>query len=80
MRTWLVGGTSPLICHIGGGPIGCELVQAFQRLGSQVTLLHTGSHLLNKEDADAVVRAQQRPARRLSGPTTLAFVAVPWAK
>ncbi len=38
---------------IGGGPIGCELAQTFQRLGSQVTLLHRGAHLLNKEDADA---------------------------
>ncbi|MGB3238166.1 MAG: mercuric reductase [Geitlerinemataceae cyanobacterium] len=38
---------------IGGGPIGCELAQAFHRLGSQVTLIHRGSHLLNREDADA---------------------------
>jgi pyruvate/2-oxoglutarate dehydrogenase complex dihydrolipoamide dehydrogenase (E3) component len=38
---------------IGGGPIGCELAQAFHRLGSQVLLLHNHSHLLNKEDADA---------------------------
>jgi len=38
---------------IGGGPIGCELAQAFQRLGSQVTLLHRGNHILNKEDRDA---------------------------
>jgi pyruvate/2-oxoglutarate dehydrogenase complex dihydrolipoamide dehydrogenase (E3) component len=43
----------PRLGVIGGGPIGCELAQAFQRLGSQVTLVHTGSHLLNKEDADA---------------------------
>src|SRR5262245_58631021 len=35
----------PRLGVIGGGPIGCELAQAFQRLGSQVTLLHTGSHL-----------------------------------
>jgi pyruvate/2-oxoglutarate dehydrogenase complex dihydrolipoamide dehydrogenase (E3) component len=34
---------------IGGGPIGCELAQTFQRLGSHVTLLHRGSHLLNKK-------------------------------
>lgn len=38
---------------IGGGPIGCELAQAFHRLGSKVILFHRGSHLLNKEDADA---------------------------
>ncbi|MBU7584524.1 MAG: mercuric reductase [Nostoc sp. TH1S01] len=38
---------------IGGGPIGCELAQTFRRLGCEVTLLHRGSHLLNKEDADA---------------------------
>lgn len=35
---------------IGGGAIGCELAQTFQRLGSQVTLFHRHSQLLNKED------------------------------
>ncbi|MEH2418012.1 mercuric reductase [Nostoc sp.] len=38
---------------IGGGPIGCELAQAFGRLGCEVILFHSGSHLLNKEDAQA---------------------------
>ena len=38
---------------IGGGPLGCELAQAFHRLGSQVVILHSHSHLLNREDADA---------------------------
>jgi pyruvate/2-oxoglutarate dehydrogenase complex dihydrolipoamide dehydrogenase (E3) component len=38
---------------IGGGAIGCELAQAFQRLGSQVTLFHRGNHILDKEDAEA---------------------------
>lgn len=38
---------------IGGGPIGCELAQTFRRLGSEVILFHRGSHLLDKEDADA---------------------------
>jgi len=38
---------------IGAGPIGCELAQAFRRLGSEVTLFHTGGHILNREDADA---------------------------
>ena len=38
---------------IGGGPLGCELAQAFHRLGSEVTILHSRSHLLNREDTDA---------------------------
>ncbi len=44
---------------IGGGPVGCELAQTFQRLGSQVVLVHRGAHVLNKEDADAGEIVQQ---------------------
>ena len=44
---------------IGGGPIGCELAQAFQRLGSQVTIFHRGDHLLNKEDSEAAHIVQE---------------------
>ncbi|HHP7246034.1 MAG TPA: FAD-dependent oxidoreductase, partial [Elainellaceae cyanobacterium] len=33
---------------IGGGPIGCELAQAFRRLGCDVIVFHRGDHLLNK--------------------------------
>lgn len=35
---------------IGGGPIGSELSQAFQRLGSRVSLIHAHEKLLNKEE------------------------------
>jgi len=44
---------------IGGGPIGCELAQAFRRLGCEVVLFHNASHLLNREDADAAEIIQQ---------------------
>lgn len=37
---------------IGGGPIGCEMAQAFARLGSQVTVLQSQPHLVPREDAD----------------------------
>ncbi len=48
---------------IGGGPIGCELAQAFHRLGCAVTLLHKNNHLLDREDADAAEIVQQKFVR-----------------
>ena len=44
---------------IGGGPIGCELAQAFRRLGCEIILLHSASHILNREDSDAAEILQQ---------------------
>jgi pyruvate/2-oxoglutarate dehydrogenase complex dihydrolipoamide dehydrogenase (E3) component len=38
---------------IGGGPIGCELAQAFARLGTRVTLVELSSQFLPREDSDA---------------------------
>jgi pyruvate/2-oxoglutarate dehydrogenase complex dihydrolipoamide dehydrogenase (E3) component len=38
---------------LGGGPIGCELGQAFQRLGTQVTLVQRRAYLLPKEEPEA---------------------------
>ena len=43
---------------LGGGPIGCELAQAFARLGSQVTLLETAPRLMLREDEDVSAFAQ----------------------
>ena len=45
---------------IGAGPIGCELAQAFQRLGTAVTLLHSGTRVLPREEADAAAVVQAR--------------------
>ncbi len=44
---------------IGGGPIGCELAQAFQRLGSRVTIIEQGPQLLPREDPDAAELLRQ---------------------
>ncbi len=44
---------------IGGGPIGCELAQTFQRLGAQVTLFDIADQILIKEDTDAAAIIHQ---------------------
>lgn len=44
---------------IGGGAIGCELAQTFQRLGCEVTLFHKHARLLDREDPDAAELLQQ---------------------
>lgn len=38
---------------LGGGSIGCELSQAFARLGSEVVVVEAASTLLSREDPDA---------------------------
>jgi len=45
---------------IGGGPIGCEMTQSFQRLGIQVTQLDMADRLMPREDQDIAEEVQNR--------------------
>ena len=47
---------------IGGGPIGCELAQAYSNLGCKVTIIEAGSNILGRADLDCIkiVKAQFR--------------------
>ncbi len=44
---------------LGGGSIGCELGQAFARLGSRVRIVEAAERLLVREDADAAALVTQ---------------------
>jgi pyruvate/2-oxoglutarate dehydrogenase complex dihydrolipoamide dehydrogenase (E3) component/uncharacterized membrane protein YdjX (TVP38/TMEM64 family) len=55
---------------LGGGPIGCELAQAFARLGAQVSLIEMAPRLLTREDDE--VSALARAALEADGVRVLA--------
>lgn len=44
---------------LGGGPIGCELAQAFARLGSQVTQVERGERIMVREDPEISAMVMQ---------------------
>jgi len=44
---------------IGAGPIGCELAQAFARLGSKVIILARDAQLMPREDSDAAAEVEK---------------------
>jgi len=48
---------------IGGGPVGCELAQAFARLGSRVTLVQKDPMFLGHEERDAAQLISDAMAR-----------------
>ena len=44
---------------IGSGPIGCEIAQSFQRLGTQVVVLERADQILTREDRGAAAIVQR---------------------
>jgi pyruvate/2-oxoglutarate dehydrogenase complex dihydrolipoamide dehydrogenase (E3) component len=59
---WLTEAPARLFV-IGGGPLGCELSQAFARMGSEVMLVESAGRILSREDADAAEVVQQSMLR-----------------
>jgi dihydrolipoamide dehydrogenase len=55
---WAIRTLPKRLLVVGSGPIGCELAQAFARLGSQVTMLTSSATILAREDADVAAHVQ----------------------
>ena len=65
------------IAVFGAGPIGCELAQAFRRLGAEVAIVQRGGQLLKREDPDAsqiLARAFERDGVRVMLNSTVTHV------
>lgn len=48
---------------LGGGPVGCELAQAFARLGAEVVVVQAAERLLPREDPEVSALLRKRFAR-----------------
>lgn len=57
---WNLETLPPRLLILGGGPIGCELAQAFARLGSRVTVVQRAERLLMREDDEASAFVAER--------------------
>ena len=53
----------PSLLVVGGGPLGCELAQAFARLGARTLLSHSEPLFLPKEERDAAQMVSDALAR-----------------
>jgi dihydrolipoamide dehydrogenase len=55
---WAIRTLPKRLLVVGSGPIGCELAQAFARLGSEVTIVSNSPTILVREDADVAAHVQ----------------------
>ena len=59
-NVWELRELPPRLLVLGGGPIGCELTQAFARLGSQVTQVEMLPRILIREDEEVSALVAER--------------------
>lgn len=57
---WQITEQPKRLVVLGGGPIGCEMAQSFQRLGSQVILVDQSARIMPREDEDVSAVVQEK--------------------
>jgi dihydrolipoamide dehydrogenase len=57
---WAIRSLPRRLVVLGGGPIGCELTQAFCRLGSHVTQVEMMPQIMGREDEDVATLIRER--------------------
>ena len=57
---WTIRALPDRLLVLGGGPIGCELAQAFSRFGSRVTIVEMAPKLMTREDDDVTALVHER--------------------
>ena len=57
---WKINEKPERFVVLGGGPIGLEMAQSFNRLGSSVTVIEMGSRIMPREDYDVSVEVTKR--------------------
>ncbi|GHA03453.1 hypothetical protein GCM10008090_10680 [Arenicella chitinivorans] len=60
---WQLNECPKRLVVLGGGPIGCELSQAFSKLGSEVTIVEMADQIMGREDGDVVDVVSKRFAQ-----------------
>lgn len=76
-NVWELRDAPARLLVLGGGPIGCELAQAFARLGSEVTVATHAKRILPREDEEVSQRVaavfESQGMRVLTGHEPLGF-------
>jgi pyruvate/2-oxoglutarate dehydrogenase complex dihydrolipoamide dehydrogenase (E3) component/uncharacterized membrane protein YdjX (TVP38/TMEM64 family) len=57
---WQLRDLPQRLAVLGGGPIGCEMTQAFARFGAEVTQVEMAPQLMGREDPDVAEFVRQR--------------------
>lgn len=57
---WNIRALPEKLVVMGAGPIGCEMAQAFARLGSKVILVQRDGQIMPREDSDAAQLVQEQ--------------------